>query len=71
MDDYSTAEISENLINDIKNALLGKEYGSVEIYIEGGRVAQITERIIKKTLRSNENTNKKEFVYWKPIKNRK
>ena len=71
MADYSTAEISENLINDIKNALLGKEYGSVEIYIEGGRVAQITERIIKKTLRSNENTNKKEFVYWKPIKNRK
>ncbi len=71
MDDYSTAEISEILVSDIKKSLVGKEYGSVEIYIEGGRVAQITERIIKKTLRSNENTNKKEFVYWKPIKNRK
>ena len=71
MDDYSTAEVSEQLISDIKQSLAGKEYGSIEIYIESGRVVQITERVIKKTLRSGESNNKKEFVYWKPIRNRK
>lgn len=69
---YSTSVISEVLIEDIKRALDGKEYGSVEIYIEGGRVVQITERVIKKTLRSNGNGNKKkEILFWKPIRNRK
>ena len=73
-DQYSTHIISDILVEDIKQALTGKEYGSVEIYIESGRVSQITERIIKKTLRSNVNDNenkKREVVYWKPIKNRK
>lgn len=71
MDEYSTSEISEVLVDDIKRALGGKEYGSIEIYIESGRVVQITERVIRKTLKlaSNEN-KKKEVVYWKPIKNR-
>ncbi len=72
VDPYSTSEISDILIEDLKKALSGKEYGSVEIYIESGRVVQITERVIRKTLKSNSNGNKKnEVVYWKPIRNRK
>lgn len=41
--------IPDNLLNDIKQAIASKEYGSVEIYIESGRIVQITERTIKKT----------------------
>jgi len=37
------------LIDDIKQAIASKDYGSVEIYIESGKVVQITERTIKKT----------------------
>lgn len=70
MDNYSTTDISEDLIAEIKSSLTGKDYGSVEIYIEAGRVTQITERVIKKTQKLD-NNNKKEFVYWKPIRNRK
>ena len=72
MDEYSTTEISDRLIADIKSSLTGKEFGSIEIYIENGRVSQITERVIKKTVRLNTDGNrKKELVYWKPIRNRK
>ncbi len=45
----TTTTIPDNLLNDIKQAIASKEYGSVEIYIESGRVVQITERTIKKT----------------------
>lgn len=41
--------IPENLLNEIKHAISTKEYGSVEIYIENGKIVQITERTIKKT----------------------
>lgn len=41
--------IPDNLLNDIKRAIATKEYGSVEIYIESGKIVQITERTIKKT----------------------
>ena len=41
--------IPDNILNEIKDAIASKEYGSVEIYIESGRVVQITERTIKKT----------------------
>ncbi|MCH8821148.1 DUF2292 domain-containing protein [Patescibacteria group bacterium] len=72
VDEYSTSEISEKLISEIKEAIGSKEYGSVEIYIESGRVVQITERVIRKKIRSNGNETKKgEMVYWRPIKNRK
>ena len=72
MDEYSTTEISDQLISDIKRSLTGKEFGSIEIYIENGRVSQITERVIKKTVRLNKDNNgKKELVYWKPIRNSK
>jgi len=46
---YSTKEISQTLINEIKEALNGLDYGSVEVYIVNGEVTQITKRHIKKT----------------------
>lgn len=45
----AAATIPDNLMNDIKQAIASKEYGSVEIYIESGKIVQITERTIKKT----------------------
>lgn len=42
-------QVTSEILNEIKQALIGKEYGSVEIYIESGQVVQITERTIKKT----------------------
>ena len=72
MDQYSTSEISEALVSEIKKTLSGKDYGSVEIYVESGRVVQITERRIKKTSRMSDNDDKKnEVIYWKPIRNKK
>ena len=48
--DYSTQNISESLIVEIKSALQSvKTYGSIEIYIQNGVVTQITVRNIKKT----------------------
>lgn len=43
------ASVPENIIDEIKEAIATKDYGSVEIYIEAGSVVQITERTIKKT----------------------
>jgi len=41
--------IPEEILEAIVQAVVTKEYGSVEIYIESGRVVQITERVIRKT----------------------
>ena len=50
MGNYSTQNISEDLIAEVKTALQSvKLYGSVEIYIQKGTVTQITVRNIKKT----------------------
>lgn len=50
MGDYSTKNISEGLMTEVKSALQSvKAYGSVEIYIQNGIVTQITVRNIKKT----------------------
>lgn len=55
--------IPDNLLNDIKQAIASKEYGSVEIYIESGRIVQITERTIKKTTtRIGNNTSYRKSV---------
>jgi hypothetical protein len=52
--DYSTTKISETLLNEIKSSIKSvKYYGSVEIYIQGGEVTQITVRNIKKTKKPN------------------
>jgi len=47
--DYSTTKISDKLLQEISEALQGLDYGSVEIYVTGGEVSQITKRHIKKT----------------------
>jgi len=47
--DYSTKKISDKLLQEISEALLNLDYGSVEIYVVGGEVTQITKRHIKKT----------------------
>jgi len=50
MEEYSTANISETLVLEIKKSLKGvRTYGSVEIYVQNGVVTQITVRNIKKT----------------------
>lgn len=49
MSDYSTGKISEKLLLEVKEALAGLNYGSVEIYVTDGEVTQITKRLIKKT----------------------
>lgn len=51
----ATNTIPDNLLNDIKQAIASKEYGSVEIYIESGKIVQITERTIKKTTKVTSN----------------
>jgi len=49
MSDYSTSQISNKLFQEIKNALLGLDYGSIEVYVADNEVTQITKRQIKKT----------------------
>lgn len=50
MVDYSTKKISDNLLEEIKEALRSiKGWGSVEVYVQNWRVVQITERNIRKT----------------------
>ncbi len=49
MPDYSTKRISDKLFQEIKDALLNLDYGSVEIFVTGSEVTQITRRHIKKT----------------------
>lgn len=46
--DYSTQKITPQLISQIVDALRGKSYGSIEIYVENYNVVQITERKITK-----------------------
>jgi hypothetical protein len=41
--------LSAALTQEIKEALDGLDYGSVEIYIQNGKVTQITKRKITKT----------------------
>ena len=48
MSNYSTKNISSKLLKEIVEAVKGKFYGSVEIYIQDSQVTQITERVIKK-----------------------
>lgn len=47
--DYSTQKISDELLREITESLLNLDYGSIEIYVNGGEVTQITKRLIKKT----------------------
>jgi len=50
MVDYSTKKITQDLVEEIKQALKNvRGWGSVEIYVQDYKVTQITERNIKKT----------------------
>jgi len=49
MVDYSTHNISQKLLKEIEKALKEIDYGSLELYVNNGRVVQITQRKIKKT----------------------
>lgn len=50
MIDFSTKRITNDLLEEIKQALKNvRGWGSVEIYVQNGKVTQITERSIKKT----------------------
>lgn len=60
-------EIDSQILEEIKQSILSKDFGSVEIYIESGQVVQITERTIKKT-NSFKNNNQHLKVYNSSIK---
>lgn len=50
MVDYSTRKITQDLVDEIKQALKNvRGWGSVEIIVQDSKVTQITERNIKKT----------------------
>lgn len=55
--------IPDPIWEDILQAIATKDYGSVEIYIESGRVVQITERTIKKTDRVQNNHGQSVRLY--------
>lgn len=46
--DFSTLQITSQLISQLVDAIKNKAYGSVEIYIENYQVTQISERTITK-----------------------
>jgi hypothetical protein len=50
MSQYSTKQLTEITVGEIKEALHELQYGSVEIYVQDGLITQITKRIIKKTI---------------------
>lgn len=59
MNDYSIKNISPTLMSEIEKLLKSVDgYGSLEIYINGGIVTQMTVRNIKKTL-ENQSTHQK------------
>jgi len=44
------SKVDGNLLKEICNALSDLNgWGSVEVYVQGGKVTQITKRVIKKT----------------------
>ena len=50
MRDYSTKEVSQELLTEIAEALQNiRGWGSVEIFVQDFKVVQIIERNIKKT----------------------
>ena len=59
---FSTQQISPQLISQVIDALRNKAYGSVEIYIENHRVVQITERTITKVGRSFNGNGQRKFI---------
>lgn len=50
---YSTLYITDELLQEIKDALQGLGYGSIEIFVQNNAVTQITVRNIKKVSSSS------------------
>lgn len=46
---YSTKQLTEATLGEIREALHELQFGSVEIFVQDGLITQITKRIIKKT----------------------
>ena len=59
-EEFSTQNISPQLISNIVDVIKNKSFGSVEIYIENGQVVQITERTIRKLRTQRLNGNSKQ-----------
>ncbi len=59
--DYSTAKISSQLLDEIKNQLCELDWGSIEIFVQNSTVVQITRRQIKKTTGENHKMNGRKF----------
>jgi len=56
MVDYSTKKISQDFLNEVKQALRNiRGWGSIEIFVQDHKVTQITERNITKTNHSIKN----------------
>jgi hypothetical protein len=48
MDRIKIKQIPKEIIEEISSLIQNKDYGSIEIYIEEGKVVQITDRTIRK-----------------------
>lgn len=57
--DFSTQSVTPQLVSQIVDAIRGKKYGSVEIYIQNSKVVQITERTINKIVHTTDMKPKK------------
>lgn len=55
--DFSTQQITPQLISQLIDAIKNKAYGSVEIYIENYQVTQISERTITKLKKPENKVN--------------
>lgn len=65
IEDYSEKDTDNiNLLEEIRQAIASKDYGSIEIYIEAGRVVQITERSIHKI--NKPETRRPNYIYSRP-----
>lgn len=58
-DSYSTQNVSPFLLEELKRAIESvSDYGSIEVYVQGGQVTQISTRHIRKTKASTNGNGK-------------
>lgn len=60
MKPYSTKEVSDTLLEEIKKALMNIKWGSLEIFVQDSFIVQITERNIKKMDNESKSRHKKD-----------
>lgn len=61
-EEFSTQQITPQLISQIISSLKNKAYGSIEIYVENYNVVQITERTITKVNRQVSVQKRAKFI---------